>query len=182
MQVEHTDLPGVLLITPKVYGDHRGFFLETYSHERYREAGIPLPFVQDNLSASTKGVLRGLHYQQPHAQGKLVQVIDGAVFDVAVDLRPNSATLGRWVGVTLTGDSHQQLYIPPGCAHGFLVLSERAVFHYKCTDYYSPESERGIIWNDPDLAIAWPLDGEPLLSERDRRLPRLADVEGWTAP
>ncbi len=182
MHVEPLRIPGVLLITPKVFGDHRGYFLETYSSERYRQAGISLPFVQDNLSSSTRGVLRGLHYQQPHAQGKLVQVIEGAVFDVAVDLRPNSAMLGEWVGVTLTGDNHQQLYVPPGCAHGFLVLSNRVVFHYKCTEYYAPEHERGIIWNDPDLAIEWPLDGDPVLSERDRKLPRLAELEGWSAP
>jgi len=176
MNVITTDLPGVLLIEPKVFGDHRGFFLETFQQERYRRAGIALPFVQDNHSRSRRGVLRGLHFQLRHPQGKLVQVMRGAVFDVAVDIRRGSPTFGRWFGAELSDENHRQLYIPPGFAHGFCVLSETADFLYKCTDYYHPEDEDGISWQDPAIGIDWPIT-DPLLSERDRNLPLLADME-----
>lgn len=173
MQVLPTELPGVLIVEPRVFGDHRGFFLETYSAARYREAGIPAPFVQDNHSRSRRGVLRGLHYQLLQPQGKLVGVTRGAVFDVAVDVRRGSPSFGRWVGVTLDDRDHRQLYIPPGFAHGFCVLSEEADFVYKCTDYYHPQSERGVAWDDPAIGIAWP-ELDVALSDKDRRNPPLA--------
>ncbi len=166
MNVIQTEIVGVFIIQPKVFGDARGFFLETFQDQRYREAGISETFVQDNHSHSARGVLRGLHFQRQHPQGKLVYVTQGSVFDVAVDIRKNSPTYGRWVGITLTAEEHQQFYLPPGCAHGFCVLSEYADFHYKCTDYYHPEDEGCIIWNDPDIAIEWPLDN-PILSAKD---------------
>lgn len=173
MKVIETELPGVVIIEPKVFGDHRGFFLETFSAERYREeAGISLPFVQDNLSRSQKGVLRGLHFQKTKPQGKLVSVTRGAVFDVAVDINPSSATFGRYVGVELNEDNHRQLYVPPGYAHGFCVLSEVADFSYKCTDYYHPEDEGGIAWDCPKVAINWPI-AEPQLSDKDKAYPGL---------
>lgn len=174
MKVTKTDLPGVLIIEPKMFGDERGFFLETFQAERYRDlAGISLPFVQDNHSRSKRGVLRGLHLQRKRAQGKLVRAARGEIFDVAADIDPTSSTFGRWVGVTLSDANQRQLWIPPGYAHGFVVVSEIADFEYKCTDYYDPQSEAGVIWNDPDLAIAWPLEN-PTLSEKDKRLPKLA--------
>ena len=175
MRVTATDLPGVLLIEPKAFGDARGFFLESYHAQYYAESGIPGLFVQDNYSHSRRGVLRGLHYQLEHPQGKLVWVTRGEVFDVAVDIRQGSPTFGRWVGVTLSEDNHRQLYIPPGFAHGFCVLSDPADFLYKCTDFYHPEDEGGVLWCDPDLAIAWPV-AAPMLSEKDKLYPRLADV------
>jgi dTDP-4-dehydrorhamnose 3,5-epimerase len=176
MKVKETNLPGVLLIEPDVFGDHRGFFLETWNRERYLAAGFPdVSFVQDNHSRSCKGVLRGLHFQKQHAQGKLVQVATGAAFDVAVDIRPDSATFGQWAGYELTEENHHQLWIPPGFAHGFCVLSDVADFQYKCTDYYHPEDEGGILWNDPDIGISWPL-GIPQLSDRDISLPKLAEL------
>lgn len=175
MNVHETSLPGVLLIEPAVHGDARGFFLETFHAERYAQAGITLSFVQDNVSRSVRGTLRGLHFQEPHAQGKLVQVLHGEVFDVAVDVRRGSPHLGRWYGVLLSGDNHRQLWVPPGFAHGFCVTSESADFAYKCTDFYNPQSERGIAWNDPDIGITWPTS-EPLLSARDRAAPRLRDA------
>lgn len=175
MKVQATHLDGVLIIAPKVFGDARGFFLETFQTRRYAEAGIPGPFVQDNHSRSARGVLRGLHYQIQRPQGKLVMVTKGAVFDVAVDIRRNSPTFGQWFGAELSDDNHHQLYVPPGFAHGFCVLSEQADFLYKCTEYYIPELERSIIWNDPDIAVAWPLDA-PSLSARDALAPRLKDV------
>jgi dTDP-4-dehydrorhamnose 3,5-epimerase len=176
MKVIETRLPGVRIIEPNVYSDARGFFLETFQAERYRqEAGIDLPFVQDNHSRSTRGVLRGLHAQQPNPQGKLVRVVRGEVFDVAADINPASQTFGQWVGVVLSDANHRQLWIPPGYAHGFVVLSDIADFEYKCTDYYSPQAEIGVIWNDPDLNIAWPIDN-PKLSEKDLRLPTLAEI------
>jgi dTDP-4-dehydrorhamnose 3,5-epimerase len=177
MNVIETELRGVVIIEPKVIGDERGFFVETFQLERYRErAGVSLPFVQDNHSRSRRAVLRGLHLQREHTQGKLIRVARGEVFDVAADIDPASPTFGRWVGVTLSDTNHRQMWIPPGYAHGFVVLSEVADFEYKCTDYYHPQSETGVIWNDPDLAIPWPCEA-PILSDRDRRLPTLADLK-----
>ncbi|MEZ5671850.1 MAG: dTDP-4-dehydrorhamnose 3,5-epimerase [Thiotrichaceae bacterium] len=166
MKVTTTKLPGVLLIEPKVFGDERGFFLESFNAQRYAEAGIVGNFVQDNHSRSVKGVLRGLHFQKQYPQGKLVYLTRGAVFDVAVDIRKDSPTFGQWVGVTLTAESHQQFYVPPGFAHGFCVLSDTADFHYKCTDYYHPEDEGSLRWNDPDVGIIWEF-AEPILSNKD---------------
>jgi dTDP-4-dehydrorhamnose 3,5-epimerase len=175
VKVSETELPGVLLLEPRRFGDDRGFFMELFHEQRYAEAGIAGPFVQDNFSRSAKGILRGLHFQQPHAQGKLVQVFAGAVYDVAVDIRRGSPTFGGWVGVELSADNRRQLWVPPGFAHGFCVLSESADFHYKCTDFYSPTSEHGIAWNDPDLGIPWPVKS-PLLSPKDSVAPRLKDA------
>ncbi len=169
LTVTPTEIPGVLILEPKVFGDSRGFFLESFNQDSFRQAtGLDVNFVQDNHSRSRKGVLRGLHYQlPPHAQGKLVRVVSGSVFDVAVDIRRDSPTYGRWVGVSLTAENHRQLWIPPGLAHGFLVTSESADLLYKTTDYYSPTHEQCIAWNDPDLAVAWPLAGHPTLSGKD---------------
>jgi dTDP-4-dehydrorhamnose 3,5-epimerase len=175
MKVIQTELPGVLLLEPKVFGDARGFFFEAYHAGRYAEAGIPATFVQDNVSRSVRGTLRGLHFQEPHAQGKLVQVLAGAVYDVAVDVRRGSPHFGRWVAYELSADNKRQLWIPPGFAHGFCVVSESADFSYKCTDFYAPPCERGVLWNDPDLAIPWPVQ-TPLLSAKDAQAPRLADA------
>ena len=176
MKVIETALPGVLIIEPKAFGDHRGFFLETFQVERYREAGITLPFVQDNHSRSQRGVLRGLHFQKTRPQGKLVSVSRGAVYDVAVDIDPASATYGQFVGVELNDDNHRQMWIPPGYAHGFCVLSEVADFQYKCTDFYFPADEGGLLWNDPDVGIPWPIT-EPQLSAKDANNPRLRDLK-----
>jgi len=176
MQVRETAIPGVLIVEPQVFGDQRGFFVETYNAQRYRDAGIDATFVQDNLSYSQRGVLRGLHFQNPHPQGKLVQVLLGDVFDVAVDIRSGSPTFGQWVGVELSSDNKHQFYVPPGCAHGFCVTSETALFAYKCTDLYHPETDGGIIWDDPDIGIDWPMEG-PLLSDKDASLPRLRDLD-----
>lgn len=175
MKVIETVLPGVLIIEPKVFGDQRGFFIETFHVERYREAGIDLPFVQDNHSRSPRGVLRGLHFQRTRPQGKLVSVSRGAVYDVAVDISPESPTCGRFVGVELSDDNHRQLWIPPGYAHGFCVLSEVADFQYKCTDLYFPEDEGGLIWNDPDVNIPWPIE-MPRLSAKDEINPTLRQM------
>jgi len=176
MNVIDTILPGVVIIEPNVFSDQRGFFKETFSAERYREmAGIDLSFVQDNHSRSQKGILRGLHFQKTHPQGKLVSVTRGCVYDVAVDIDPNSETFGRYVGVELSDDNHRQLYIPPGYAHGFCVLSEVADFVYKCTDYYRPDDEGGLAWNCPAIGIDWPIDS-PLLSEKDRHHPTLNEL------
>jgi len=172
VKIIETPLPGVLIIEPKVSGDHRGFFLETFQVDRYREAGITLPFVQDNHSRSRRGVLRGLHFQKTRPQGKLVSVSHGAVYDVAVDINPTSNTYGKFVGVELNDENHRQLWIPPGYAHGFCVLSEVADFQYKCTDFYFPADEGGLIWNDPDVGIRWPV-AEPQLSVKDMNNPRL---------
>ncbi len=178
MNVEPQEIPDVLLITPKVFGDARGFFLESFSAQLYAEAGMTLPFVQDNCSRSKKGTLRGLHFQEPQPQGKLVWVPRGAVYDVAVDIRVGSPTFGKWVGAELSEENKRQLWVPPGFAHGFLVLSDEADFFYKCTDYYQPKHDRGILWNDPAINIEWPtLDGaELLLSDKDRKQPLLADA------
>lgn len=168
MNVIETSITGAVVIEPRVFGDERGFFLETFQADRYREAaGIDLEFVQDNHSRSSRGVLRGLHYQICKPQGKLVRVVAGEVFDVAVDIRPGSPTYGKWEGVILSAENKRQFWIPPGLAHGFLVLSESADFEYKCTDYYDPTDEGCLIWNDPDIAIEWP-DIQPLLSEKDQ--------------
>ena len=176
MNVIETALPGVLIIEPKAFGDHRGFFLETFQVERYREAGITLPFVQDNHSRSQRGVLRGLHFQKTRPQGKLVSVSRGAVYDVAVDIDPSSATHGKFVGVELNDDNHRQMWVPPGYAHGFCVLSEVADFQYKCTDFYVPADEGGLAWNDPDVGISWPIEA-PQLSAKDANNPRLRDLK-----
>jgi dTDP-4-dehydrorhamnose 3,5-epimerase len=176
MKVTTTAIEGVLIIEPKVFGDERGFFFESFNQRAFNEAvGHTVDFVQDNHSRSAKGVLRGLHFQRPpHAQGKLVRVTQGSVFDVAADTRPDSPTFGRWVGVELSGTNHRQMWIPAGLAHGFLVTSDSADFLYKTTDYYRPESEGSVRWDDPDLAIAWPLDGiTPALSAKDAAAPLL---------
>ena len=171
-QIMHLPIEGLLLIQPKLFGDDRGYFLETWSERDFNTAGLTQPFVQDNQSKSHRGVLRGLHYQKKYPQGKLVRVIQGEVFDVAVDLRNESPTFGKWHGVILSGDLHNQFYVPAGFAHGFLVLSETAVFAYKCTDFYHPEDEGGIKWDDPGIEIVWPEIGiEPLLSAKDIALP-----------
>lgn len=169
MRVTPTAIPDVLVIEPRVFGDDRGFFFESFNAARFAEAtGLGLDFVQDNHSRSQRNVLRGLHYQvEPKAQGKLVRVVQGEVFDVAVDIRPGSPTYGQWVGEMLSADNKKQLWIPPGFAHGFVTLSEVAEFLYKTTDYYSPDHERCIAWNDPDIGIVWPIQGEPLLSSKD---------------
>jgi dTDP-4-dehydrorhamnose 3,5-epimerase len=175
MNVIATAIPGVVVLEPKVFGDDRGYFLETWSRQKYEAAGIPAVFVQDNVSFSRKGVLRGLHYQNPHAQGKLVQVMSGEVFDVAVDIRAGSPTFGKSVGEILSEKNHRQMYIPPGLAHGFCVLSDTVLFAYKCTDTYNAAAEGGIFWNDPDLGIDWPIR-QPVLSPKDEKYPRLRDV------
>lgn len=177
MKVIETLLPGVLIIEPKVFCDHRGFFVETFQVERYRGAGIDLPFVQDNHSRSQRGVLRGLHFQKTRPQGKLVSVSRGAVYDVAVDIDPNSPTCGLFVGVELNDENHRQLWIPPGYAHGFCVLSDVADFQYKCTEFYFPEDEAGLQWNDPEVNIPWPIEA-PQLSAKDRSNPSLRQIIG----
>lgn len=172
-----TDIEGVYIIETGVFGDNRGYFMETYNYNDFKEAGLDMKFVQDNQSKSSKGVLRGLHFQKKHSQGKLVRVVKGEVFDVAVDLRVNSKTYGKWVGVTLSEENKKQFYIPKGFAHGFLVLSEEAEFCYKCTDFYHPEDEGGLIWNDPDIAIKWPLENigmeNIIFSKKDKLWPGL---------
>lgn len=168
MQATHLAIPDVVLIEPKVFGDSRGFFFESFNQRAFNQAtGTNCQFVQDNHSRSSKGVLRGLHYQIEQPQGKLVRVAQGAVFDVAVDIRKSSTTFGQWVGAELSADNHRQLWVPPGFAHGFVVLSDTAEFLYKTTDYYAPEHERIIRWNDPDVAIQWPISSSPRLSGRD---------------
>ena len=176
MEIITTEFPGLVLIKPKIFGDARGYFYESWTKERYESVGITEDFVQDNVSFSSRGVLRGLHYQKPHTQGKLVSVLMGEVWDVVVDLCRGSPTFGKWQGFTLTGEHKEQLYVPRGFAHGFCVLSETALFQYKCTDKYSPESERGIIWNDPTLAIPWPVR-EPVISEKDTKHPYFKDLK-----
>jgi dTDP-4-dehydrorhamnose 3,5-epimerase len=175
MKVTQTKLPDVIVFEPDVFGDKRGFFLETFSAKRYAEVGLKLPFVQDNVSFSEKNVLRGLHFQNPNAQGKLVQVLSGEVFDVAVDIRVGSPNFGQWFGEKLSAENHKQMYIPPGFAHGFCVISDTALFSYKCTDYYSLATEGGIIWNDPDIGIAWPVNA-PQISKKDAAYTCLKDI------
>jgi dTDP-4-dehydrorhamnose 3,5-epimerase len=181
MKVIATGLPGVMIIEPRVFGDARGFFMETWNQARYVEHGLPAVFVQDNLSFSQKGVLRGLHFQNPNAQGKLVYVLQGEVFDVAVDIRVGSPTFAEWVGLTLSSENKRQFYIPDGFAHGFCVTSDTALFAYKCTEVYQPQSEYGVSWQDPDLGIQWPIE-KPLLSEKDLIYPRLKEIETRLLP
>jgi dTDP-4-dehydrorhamnose 3,5-epimerase len=180
--VQETGIEGVRLIVPLVHGDARGYFFECWHADRYVQLGVPERFVQDNVSRSRRGVLRGLHIQHPHAQGKLVQVLDGAVFDVAVDVRVGSPTFGRWGGYELSSENHRQLYLAPGIAHGFCVLSESALLNYKCTEFYHPEAELTIAWDDPAIGIEWPT-AEPVVSEKDRRALRLDELmrrlPGW---
>ncbi|HET8655697.1 MAG TPA: dTDP-4-dehydrorhamnose 3,5-epimerase [Longimicrobiaceae bacterium] len=175
MKVVAGELPGTLILEPRVFRDERGSFLETWSERRYAEAGIPGPFVQDNVSVSRRGVLRGLHFQDPHPQAKLVTVLAGEVWDVAVDLRRDSPGFGRWMGLTLDAESGRQFFIPAGFAHGFQVLSDEAVVSYRCSEYYHPEAEGTLAWDDPDLAIDWPVS-DPVLSGKDRRGRRLQEI------
>lgn len=174
-----TKLDGVYIIEPKIFGDSRGYFMETHNMKHFSEVGLNMTFVQDNESRSTKGVLRGLHFQRKHSQGKLVRVTRGKVFDVAVDLRIGSRTYGKWEGVVLSEENKKLFYIPEGFAHGFLVLSDQAIFNYKCTNFYSPDDEGGIMWNDPDINIEWPMQGieNVLLSEKDKRNPKLKEID-----
>lgn len=172
-----TEIEGVYIIEPKVFGDNRGYFMETYNEQEFKNNGLDYNFVQDNQSKSKKGVLRGLHFQKTHPQAKLVRVLEGEVFDVAVDLRKGSKTYGKWVGVILSEENKKQFMIPRGFAHGFVVLSETAVFAYKCDDFYHPEDEGGIMWNDPDINIEWPYKGELLLSEKDKVHPLLKECK-----
>ena len=176
MKIISTPLLGLLVIEPKVFGDRRGYFFESFHEDRYRELGINCTFVQDNMSRSEQGVLRGLHFQIKQAQDKLVTVTNGAVFDVAVDVRVGSPTFGQWYGLILSAENHKQMFVPKGFAHGFCVLSPSADFHYKCSDYYAPEHELGVIWNDPDIGIDWPLQGNPMMSAKDQVYTRLAEI------
>ena len=175
MNVLETNLPGVLVFEPKVFGDERGFFMETWRADRYEEAGLPACFVQDNLSFSRRGVLRGLHFQNPDQQGKLVYVLQGEVYDVAVDIRVGSPTFGEWTAITLSSENKRQLYVPEGFAHGFLVTSSTALFAYKCTARYNAQAEASVLWNDPQIGIEWPVE-RPVLSEKDRAAPPLAQM------
>jgi len=179
MKFVKLEIPDVIVIEPDVFGDARGFFFETYKKNEFVPNGIDVDFVQDNMSSSTKNVLRGLHYQlDPKAQGKLVRVVVGEVFDVAVDIRNGSPYFGKWVGQNLSAENGKSMYVPPGFAHGFCVLSDLAVFHYKCTNYYSKENERGLLWNDPDVGIEWPVsESEVILSEKDKNAFGLFDIE-----
>ena len=180
MKVIRTEIPEVLLLEPRVHQDERGFFLESYNRRTFRDAtGVDVDFVQDNQSFSVRNVLRGLHYQMRQPQGKLVHVIAGDIFDVAVDLRRSSPTFGKWVGITLTSGGHRMIWIPAGFAHGYLVLSEHAIVFYKTTDFYAPEHERSVLWNDPALAVRWPLQGAPIVSAKDAAAPTLAQAERY---
>ena len=175
MKFIETSLPGCVVIEPQVFGDSRGFFYESYNEAKYREAGIDRRFVQSNVSRSARGVLRGLHYQWPHPQGKLVSVLEGEVYDVAVDIRRGSPTFGQWAGVMLTAENHRHFWIPEGFAHGFCVVSEFATFSYQCTDLYDAKADGGVRWNDPAIGIDWPISS-PLLSDKDSKAPLLADL------
>ena len=171
-------IEGLCVITPAVHGDNRGYFMETYQKEEFAAAGITAEFVQDNQSSSTRGVLRGLHFQKQHPQGKLVRAVSGEVFDVAVDLRPNSATFGKWYGVVLSAENKRQFYVPEGFAHGFIVLSDEAEFAYKCTDFYHPGDEGGLAWNDPEIGVEWPIEEgmELIISDKDQKWGGLSDT------
>lgn len=175
MKVTELDLPGVLLVEPTVFGDSRGFFMESWNQSRYADAGLPAQFVQSNVSRSERGVLRGLHFQYPRSQGKLVWVLEGEVFDVAVDIRRDSPHFGEWIGVHLDGENHHQLYVPEGFAHGFCVLSESAMFCYLCTSLYDPDTDQNVRWNDPQIGVEWPIHA-PSLSAKDANAPLLADL------
>ncbi|MBI1285118.1 MAG: dTDP-4-dehydrorhamnose 3,5-epimerase [Thiobacillus sp.] len=177
MKVIKTPLPGVLLLEPRIFGDARGFFLESWNRRTFADLGLAPDFVQDNHSRSAKGVLRGLHYQLNDPQGKLVRVVTGAVFDVAVDLRRSSAHFGQWVGYELSADNQRMMWVPPGFGHGFMVLSDVADFLYKTTAYYAPQWDRGIRWDDPEIGVQWPLEAAPTLSDKDQALPLLKDAE-----
>ena len=178
MKVHSTEIPDVLLLEPKVFTDDRGFFFESYNRRTFRDAtGLDVDFMQDNLAFSVRNVLRGLHYQIRQPQGKLIWAVAGDIFDVAVDLRRSSPSFGKWVGATLTGGGHRMLWIPAGFAHGYLALSEHAIVSYKVTDYYAPEHDRALLWNDPDVGIRWPLDGDPVISQKDRSAVRLSAAE-----
>jgi len=179
IRVFPTPIAGLLVVEPKVFEDARGYFMESYQQKEYADAGIDVGFVQDNQARSVCGTLRGLHFQKKHPQAKLVRALQGRVFDVAVDLRGGSETFGRWHGEFLDAGSHRQFFVPAGFAHGYLVLSETAVFAYKCSDFYHPEDEGGLLWSDPGVGIRWPLEGlgEPLLSQKDQKLPKLADLD-----
>jgi len=181
MNIINTSIKDILIIEPRVFEDSRGFFMETYHQKRYLKSGINKIFVQDNLSFSIQGTLRGLHYQVKHPQAKLIQVIKGEIFDVAVDIRPGSSTFGKWTGVYLSDKNKRQLFIPEGFAHGFCVLSETAFFLYKCSDFYAQEDECGIHWTDPDIGIDWPVK-DPLISEKDRQNPNLCDISSQQLP
>jgi dTDP-4-dehydrorhamnose 3,5-epimerase len=170
-----TKLPGVVIIEPNVFGDARGFFMETWNRPRYEAAGLPGGFIQDNISLSRRGVLRGLHYQKPFAQGKLLSVFQGEIFDIAVDIRRGSPHFGRWVGVVLSSENRRQLYVPPGFAHGFCVVSDSALVTYKCTEVYHPEADHGVRWDDPRIGIDWPVS-DPAVSDKDRRAPLLDEI------
>lgn len=176
MEIERTGIDGVIIVKPQVHGDARGFFVETWQQERYAAVGIDLPFVQDNHSRSARGILRGMHFQRKHPQGKLVYVSLGTIFDVVVDIRPQSPTFGQWIGVTLDAAQQHQLWVPPGMAHGFLALSDAVHLHYKCTDFYRPEDEGSLRWDDPDIAIAWPC-ADPVLSGKDAAAPLWREVK-----
>ena len=180
IKITPTKIAGLVIINPSVCGDERGYFMETYNEEEFHAAGLTMKFVQDNESKSSKGVLRGLHFQRKFSQGKLVRVTQGEVFDVGVDLRPGSPTYGQWAGTLLTEENKTMFYVPEGFAHGFLVLSEEAVFNYKCTNLYAPEYDGGIRWNDPEIGVEWPLEviDQPLLSEKDTKLPFLSEIKG----
>ncbi len=176
MRCIETEIPGVLILEPKVHGDQRGFFMEIWQRRRYAEVGIPADLVQDNLALSGRGVLRGLHAQHPQGQGKLAQVLIGEVFDVVVDIRRGSPWFGKWVGVTLSGENKRQLWVPPGFAHGYYVTGDKALFAYKCSDYYRADAELGLRWDDEQIGIDWPIDETPQLSEKDRHAPRLEEI------
>jgi dTDP-4-dehydrorhamnose 3,5-epimerase len=181
MKVIPTKFPGVLILEPQVFTDARGYFLESYNRKRYVEVGIVEEFMQDNLSYSGRGVLRGLHFQNPNAQGKLVYVVEGEVFDVAVDIRVGSPDFGKWIGIILSAENKRQFYIPPGFAHGYQVMSETALLAYKCTGFYAPDSERSLLWSDPDIGISWPVQ-RPVLSARDANASTLAGFDRRTLP
>ena len=181
MEVTQTELSGVIVVQPRVFQDERGFFAETWNQSRWKEAGLPVDFVQDNLSFSVRGVLRGLHFQNPYPQGKLVYVLRGEVFDVVVDVRKGSPTFGEWVGCSLSADNHTQVFIPGGFAHGFCVTSDSALLAYKCTELYRRETEGSVRWNDPDIGIDWPIE-KPTLSEKDAESPLLKDVDAERLP